>query len=321
MSRRRPSRVCVLTLHGLQEDAPDAGLLDQAAHLPVSFFAAICEHLAKHYKVVPVSAVAAYHQGQAELPERAVALTFDDGYASNFHLGLPLLRRYGLPATVYLTTGFVDGSLVPWFVKLEHALAATELMQMSARGQPLGLMTTDLRRAAYGRLCSLYKSLPHVDGEAMVAEVLEQLGVTLQLPAPLRPMDWNMAREMQASGLVELGGHTHSHPILARCVADVARDEVQLTARRLREELGDGARTFAYPNGQPGDITPAVMEDVERAGFTAGFNMTSGFVMRGHHRFDLHRYGNPRSVAELEAVASSSMERYAGWKRRLTRHG
>ncbi|MCK5799686.1 MAG: polysaccharide deacetylase family protein, partial [Deltaproteobacteria bacterium] len=81
--------------------------------IDVDLFDAFCRHLAAHYEVLPLEELERQrHSGK--VPSRAVALTFDDGYADNYHLALPILRRYGLPATVFVTTGFINRTHIPW---------------------------------------------------------------------------------------------------------------------------------------------------------------------------------------------------------------
>jgi peptidoglycan/xylan/chitin deacetylase (PgdA/CDA1 family) len=321
LARRRPSAACVLTFHGLRQVGEEDGILDHAMHLPVEDFRSYCVQLARSYQVVSMASVAAWQAGELELPERAVALSFDDGYESNALLGLPVLEELGLQATVYVTTGFLDGRHVPWFVRLEQALIETEVRELILAGRRWSLVDRSARLAAYREISGLYKTLPTTAAEHLVEEALDQLGRPRgELARPLRAMSWDQARALEASGWVEIGGHTHTHPILAQCSAEQLRREVGHCAERLRDELGARGRTFAYPNGQPGDTTPEVRRRVAEAGFAAGFNMTGGFIQQQDDPFDLHRYGNPRSAEDLEALASGSLHRYAalrsGWRRR-----
>jgi peptidoglycan/xylan/chitin deacetylase (PgdA/CDA1 family) len=305
----------VLTFHGVQEDTPDPQVLDHSLHVPLSLFKATCEHLKERYNVISMADVVAYQTGQKKLPKRAVAITFDDGYASNYHLAWPVLKRYGLSSTIYLTSGFLDGIMRPWFVRLEHSLAITTEEELSVHGRHWPLATWQQRSAAYLALTGIYKSLPNPEAEALIAEIAAKLKcISPELPAPLKPMTWDQAREMQSGGLVEFGGHTHSHPILARCKDDAANVEIQHSMDCLVAELDQHPRTFAYPNGQPGDYTVFHEKSLLKAGFTAGFNMTAGFVSPQHSRYDLYRYGNPRSVDELESVVSGSMAFYSKCK-------
>jgi peptidoglycan/xylan/chitin deacetylase (PgdA/CDA1 family) len=262
-----------------------------------------------------MAAVLDYQTGKRKPPPRAVAITFDDGYASNYHLAWPVLKRYGLPATIYLTTGFLDGVMRPWFVRLEHSLSITTKEELKLLGREWPLVTWQQRADAYFALTGIYKSLPNLEAEALIAEIAVQLDcVSPELPAPLKPLTWDQAREMQSSGLIEFGGHTHSHPILARCTDDAAQVEILHSMDCLVSELDQRPRTFAYPNGQPGDYTDFHEKTALQAGFTAGFNMKSGFVSTQHSRYDLYRYGNPRSVDELESVVSGSMAFYSKCK-------
>lgn len=315
LSRRwRPAPVCVLTFHGMRAaTGPQPDLLDVDAHLPVTFFTEVCEHLAKHYRVVSTLDVVKAQRGKTMLPERAVAITFDDGYASNYHLAFPVLKRLGLPATIFLTTGYLDGVVLPWFVRLELALARTKQTHLSWAVFDLPLESHEQRRAAYGQLCAHVKKLSQKSMAESVDGIEQQLGVQVRpghpLPAALQPMTWDMAREMQASGVIELGGHTHTHPVLGRCEAALEAQEIQTCAARMKAELGVPPRVFAYPNGMEGDFDADTQRLLAEAGFEAAFTMHAGFVHARHEAMALPRYGSPESPLLLEAMVSGCMER------------
>lgn len=312
--RWRPSPVCVLTFHGMREDGPlNPEMLDHEQHIAQGYFVQICEHLAAHYHVVSASAVVAAQNGGPPLPERAVAITFDDGYESNYRLALPVLKRFNLPATIFLTTGYLDGEILPWFVRLELALSRTREASLNLGSTRLPLENEGERFSAYQRLCGEFKSRSRLEGEAFIRQVETTLGVTTRpgdpLPPPLRPMSWDMARELQASGLVELGGHTHTHPVLGRCEPEVAAREIQRCHERMTAELGEQALTFAYPNGGPGDFDRTTQEHLRKAGFASSFTMISGFIHKEDDVMALPRYGTPESPLLLEAMVSGCMER------------
>jgi peptidoglycan/xylan/chitin deacetylase (PgdA/CDA1 family) len=301
-------------------DQPD--LLDVEAHLPASFFQDICEHLAKHYRVVSAQDVVKAQRGEIALPARAVAITFDDGYASNYHLAFQVLKRLGLPATIFLTTGYLDGVALPWFVRLELALARSNQPQLVWSSFHLPLGSREERRAAYGQLCASLKKRSQVEMSRGLDEIESALGVQVQpgdaLPQALCPMTWDMAREMQASGLIELGGHTHTHPVLGRCEAALEAEEIQICAARMKAELGRQPRVFAYPNGMDGDFDEDTQRVLADAGFEAAFTMHAGFVHQHHEVMALPRYGSPESPLLLEAMVSGCMERLRqarlGWR-------
>jgi peptidoglycan/xylan/chitin deacetylase (PgdA/CDA1 family) len=286
----------ILTFHGLRKDEEPAGILDEGLHLPLSVFRQICAHLARHYQVIPLAEMMRMSGLGQRLPDRAIALTFDDGYASNYQLGFPVLKDFGLSATVFLTSGFLDETESLWFQEMDLA--------MQAKGEGAKLAST---------LAEL-KALPDAEMRRVVAAYGAEVSMPKTRPEVTRPMTWDMAREMQASGLVELGGHTHSHPILARCSLEQQRREIFTCHERLSAELGRAPKLFAYTNGGAEDFSTETCGLLAEAGFEAAFTMMSGRVKPGLNPYALPRYGSPETLWEAEATASGAFEMLREWR-------
>lgn len=312
--RWRPSPACVLTLHGMRGDGPlDPEMLDHDQHIAQGYFVQICEHLAANYNVVSATDMAAAQAGGKKLPPRAVAITFDDGYESNYQLAFPVLKRFGIPATIFLTTGYLDGEILPWFVRLEMALSRTARPEVKLGSRNLPLTSPEQKFAAYQFLCGEFKIRSQIEGLAFIDRLEQQLEITTKpgtvLPPPLRPMTWDMAREMQENGLVELGGHTHTHPVLGRCETTVAAREIEQCRQRMVAELGRQPVTFAYPNGGIGDFDATTKAQLRASGFTSSFTMLPGFIHEEDDVMSMPRYGTPESPLLLESMVSGCMER------------
>ncbi len=288
---------CVLTFHGLRRDDLPAGVLDHSLHLEVSVFRGLCRHLSAGCRVMPLADMAAALAGGGKVPNGAVALTFDDGYASNFELAFPVLREFALPATIFLTTGFLDGTDPLWFQQVDRALGPGRVAELP------------------GILARL-KSLPDDEMRQEVAR-LEQASPPVRaedIPPVMRPLTWDQAREMQNGGLVEFGGHTHRHPVLARCTSARQAEELRLCRERMTQELGRAPRLFAYPNGGAGDYTAETLRIVADAGFEHAWTMINGRLAGGEHPLELGRYGSPGSVWEAEATVSGAFELVKKWR-------
>jgi len=305
----------VLTFHSLFDSAAgDHDLLDPAAHMDLRLFEQACQHLAAQYEVVPLESLVHQSSGaeRSQSRKRKVALTFDDGYASNFHLALPVLQEHSFPATVFVTTGFVSGEVMPWFVRAEWALSQTTKPQVIIHSETLPLVTSADRLHAYHRFCGRYKSLSTSQGEAETNALEDQLGVRLastnDLPPALQPMNWQQVRAMHQSGLVTIGAHTHTHPILARCTARQQAQEIRLCRDQLAVELGDEPRLFAYPNGKLGDFDRSTMRLLKAAGFTASVTMMERSTSSQDDLFAIPRHGSPQNTKFLEATASGGVD-------------
>ncbi len=305
----------ILTFHGLTEGSPEHGPpLDDSLHLPVELFEAICRHLAGHYTVIPLLEAVAAIRDTRPLPTNAVAITFDDGYRSNHELALPVLQSFNLPATIFLTTAFVDGTDPLWFQRVDWALATTArknpAITLGETRVNLALGDRESRQKALAAVVVELKKLPRKQLLASLDEIDDTLGVTCPdsnlFPAPMRPLTWNQIRAMQVSGLVEFGGHTHHHPIMARCAPECVQSEIETCRDRMATELGRRPQLFAYPNGGLADFDTDCERLLRDAGFIASFSTIPKPVDGASDLLRMPRFGSPESVIEAEATVSGA---------------
>lgn len=233
---------------------------------------------------------------EGSLPARAAALSFDDGYADNHDVALPLLRRHGLPCSFFVATGFLDGGRM-WNDTLIEAVRHSRLPLLDLRGlqdgrgddlgqHPLG--DTASRRAALGALIGRVKYLPPEPRLACVDAIAMRAEVT---PAHDLMMSSQQVRQLRAAGM-QIGAHTVSHPILATLSATQAADEMARSRATLEQLLGEKVGLFAYPNGKPGsDYLPEVHPGLARElGFEAAVSTRWAAARRGDDVFQIPRF-------------------------------
>lgn len=321
--RRSAQEASILTFHGLCDGMGDEKVLDWSLHLPADIFRRVCAFLASNYHVISMRELVAAIQKGDGLAPNTVLLTFDDGYASNYHLAFPILKEFNLPATVFVTTGFLDGTDRLWFQRLDLAFGATTQPHLDWEfehgKQRLPLTTRAQRQDALAKLLPELKHMPDEDFQGEIGRIERLLDVTPPpfhaMPAPMRAMTWDQVREMKASGLVEIGAHTHTHPILGRCASTAIEAEITTCRDRITSELSEAPFVFAYPNGGPGDYSRDCIEALKTAGFTAACSMWNARVTLESSLFELPRYGTPESVWEAEATASGAFEAVKTWRR------
>lgn len=281
------ARLSILIFHRVlaQPDPLFPGEVDAAR------FDLVCRWMRQWFDVLPLDA-AVRRLGQGTLPARAAAITFDDGYEDNCSVALPILRRHGLPATFFVTTGFLDGGCM-WNDRIVEAIrgAAPGTLDLAAIGHPeFGAHRIDddgSRRAAIGAILPRAKYLAPQ----------QRLGFSLRLaelaqapiPAGLM-MSSDQVRALHRAGM-QIGAHTVNHPILARLGRDEALREIDGSRRHLESITGAPVTLFAYPNGRPGDdYDDASVTLVREAGFEAAVSTTWGAAHRDSDRFQLPRF-------------------------------
>ncbi len=308
----------ILAFHGLREDR-DCSLLDNSLHTKQSVFKNICRHLAKNYKVLPLAEIVDHLNAGHTMPDRSVALTFDDGYESNHQLAYPILQQFALPATIFLTTGYIDRTERLWFHRLECSLINAHCKSVTHGRSELKLNSTSARAHALSVLATYLKSLPQEKITSALEDIETRLEFSLSdLPSALQPLSWDQVREMRDSGLIEFGAHTHRHLILGRCNTETARFEITQSRDRIHAELGVAPKLYAHPNGQPGDYEAETAMLLEEAGFIGAVTMSPGFAQKGGNSFTIPRYGAMESVHDTEATVSGTFETLKEWRRAFT---
>jgi peptidoglycan/xylan/chitin deacetylase (PgdA/CDA1 family) len=240
-------------------------------------FDRVCGWLREWFRVLPLEqAVADLKAGR--LPARAAAITFDDGYADNHDVAMPILRRHRLDATFFIATGFLDGGRM-WNDTLTEALRRAPGAELDLRG--LGLAGIDAMPVASGtqrlqslqRLIGAAKYLPAVQRQQLVDGVAARAKVQLPKDLMLRS---DQVLAMRRAGM-RIGAHTRSHPILASLPDEQAEQELRGSREDLEALLGEPVRVLAYPNGKPDvDYSARSVAIARQAGFEVAVSTAWG---------------------------------------------
>jgi peptidoglycan/xylan/chitin deacetylase (PgdA/CDA1 family) len=285
---RGRDRLSVIDLHRVLPGHDP--LFPEAMH--VERFSQLCGWLSGMFTVLPLD-VAVRRLAEGSLPERALAITFDDGYADNLQVAMPVLQRHGLSATVFVTTGFLDGGCM-WNDVIIESFRRTRLARADLRGlvdelgeAPLALQPIMQRRDVLNATVDAVKYLPAGEREQRVRQIAERLEV--MVPTDLM-MSSQQVRELRRGGLL-VGAHTVTHPILAKLSDEEARQEIRGSKGFLEQLLGERVGFFAYPNGKPGiDYDERIIRIVREIGFDAAFSCARGAASPQTDRLQIPRF-------------------------------
>ena len=243
--------------------------------------------LLKYFKPIQLGD-AVNHLMAGTLPASAVSVTFDDGYADNYNVALPILEDLGIPATVFVASGFVDGGRM-WNDTVVEALRRSESNYFDATDLGLGkLPTRSISEKADSalRLILRLRRMPGEERDARAAIIGQESEA--DLPQNLM-LTSRQLQEMHERG-VEIGAHTVSHPILSRIDADTARKEIEHCKATLERLTGAEVCGFAYPNGKPGvDYEHSHVRFVAEAGFNYAVSTARGTAAIADERYEIPR--------------------------------
>jgi peptidoglycan/xylan/chitin deacetylase (PgdA/CDA1 family) len=242
----------------------------------------------RHLNPLPLEDAIGRWQRQ-EIPDRAVAVTFDDGYADNFTVALPILKEYSIPATFFVSTGYLNGGRM-WNDTIIESVRRLPngTLRLEAAGIEADVVSdADRRRLLCNEIIARVKHLEQSARQA-VADELASLCETA-LPDDLMMVD-EQVRGLVSSGM-SVGGHTVTHPILKTLDPGSAAAEIRRGKEELEAVVGMPVSLFAYPNGKPGtDFGPEHARSVEDAGFAAAFSTTRGVISASSDRWQLPRF-------------------------------
>lgn len=224
---------------------------------------------------------------------RYALITFDDGYRDNYELAFPVLRDQRLPATFFITTGFLDDGLIAWWDEIAWMVRRSANDRLPANRWTGAELNFDPphRESTVRRLLRVYKGLPGEQTGKFLDWLAEATGSGRCPPETVRSlwMSWDMLRAMRAAGM-DVGGHTVNHPILARHTPGEQWQEIQGSKQRIESELGEPIEAFSYPVGQPDSFDATTQDLLRRAGYRWGFSFHGGFV----HGAGLNPFSVPR---------------------------
>jgi peptidoglycan/xylan/chitin deacetylase (PgdA/CDA1 family) len=250
--------------------------------------------LKKWFNVLPLDE-ALERTRLSALPSRAAAITFDDGYADNYEVALPILKKHGLSATFFVATGHLNGGRM-WNDTVVEAIRSSRIDKLDLSGSqafasapsnifPIGSLAE--KRAAIESVLGKIKYLQTTEREAVINLIADQIAT--KLPNNLM-MTSEQVIEMRRSGML-IGAHTVNHPILANLQAVQVRTEISESKKFLEVLLQENVRLFAYPNGKPNlDYQARDALIIKELGFDAALTTAWGVVDRESDLMQLPRF-------------------------------
>lgn len=282
--RLSASKFGILCYHRVgQEGIPLFSRLDP------QLFEAQMRYVSKHYRIISLQQLC-LEIGQNRAVKPSLAITFDDGYRDLYAHAFPVLRKYGIPATIYMIGRCIATGEAPWYDRIFLALSV-------APGPSLAVQLNTVRQfdlsspaaradAAWQIVCYL-RTIPDARRRAWCAA----FEAKFQFPQDAlrnRMLDWEQVREMQRAG-VDFGAHTMTHPVVAQLAPADFQEELANSKMLLEEGLGRPVTDFAYPFGKLTDFSPTADEFIRCSGYRSAVTTIEGVNVPGSNLFSLRR--------------------------------
>jgi peptidoglycan/xylan/chitin deacetylase (PgdA/CDA1 family) len=262
----------VLTYHRIAERPNDPDDLDPAlvSATPVEFERQVA-WLASNASPISLDDLLAVQAGEAQLPRRAVLVTFDDGYRDFGEVAWPLLGLHGVPAALFVATAYPGHHGHGfWWDRLHRALVRTERRDpLPTPAGPLPMATPADRERAHSAVAAFMHALPDEEAMDVLDRILEFVGDA----DPICPvLDWQELRELADAGAT-IAPHSRTHARIDRIGPDRAHEEIAASRDDMLRELGRCPPAFAFPAGGYDQSHSALLRG---CGFALGFTTRRG---------------------------------------------
>jgi peptidoglycan/xylan/chitin deacetylase (PgdA/CDA1 family) len=272
-----------------------------------------CDYIRSHYQPITLSSLAESLIHKKPIPHNALTITVDDGYRDFFTNAFPVFHEYGIPATVFLVSDFLDQNLWLWWNQIEYALreTSTDTLELDLSEYGCRRFSFPTQQEKSRTWIEVAELLTTVDNSRRL-EALKQIFSSLRVDIPSSPpeewtaLSWEEVSQMARNG-IEFGAHTRTHPILSR-IDDhgVVQAEIEGSKIRIEEQLGIPVKHFCYPNGGRADFNDETIAIVKKCGFQTAVTTERGVNSSNADPFLLRRigvepYGNTTYFRELLA--------------------
>ena len=265
----------ILMYHRVLDDVQDKKAFTQPGmSVSTDVFKKQLEYLSRTHTVVSLRKLAEKIRDGHKLPDKTAVITFDDGWRDNFVNAYPLLTKQSLPATIFLTTDYVDTVKPFWFVTVNWLISEGKLSADSIR-ELVPHLSEDTYTYEPGpdTVIEALKNVEQGRLDEIVESLVTQSGLSIDYWKSQKPMlSWDEVRLMRQDG-IEFGSHGRSHKILTLLDSDVVKHEVEGSRPILGEQLGEEVYSFSYPNG---NFNEMVQNTVKAAGYRCAVATSTG---------------------------------------------
>lgn len=306
-------KALVLVYHRISDPPCDPLLLS----VNKKNFCGHLEVLKKYYRPIYLEELNIYFK-KGRIPNKAVIITFDDGYCDNLYNAMPFLNRYGIPATIFVTTGYMDKQREYWWDKLGRLFLQSPILprelNFSINGDrfywkldkdacysndEISNMSSwnvleknefNIRQSLYRWFYKLLLCSPEYTRSKVMTELEQWSGIKttdLSLGRSLSPEE---VIRFSSNNLITIGAHTVTHPLLSACPLSIQKDEIYNSKYRLEQLLQKPINSFCYPYGTKSDYSIETVDIVKKAGFSLACSNFSGMVTQDTDCFQLPRF-------------------------------
>jgi|MDSW01.1.fsa_nt_gb peptidoglycan/xylan/chitin deacetylase (PgdA/CDA1 family) len=268
INRLTDDNIAIFLFHGVVQEQSSGLRNYNKKHILESQFEDLLAGLVADGHPVSMNDVVEFCEGEL-LPPKSFAITFDDGFLNNFEVAAPILERYEIPATFYVTSDFVDRNRMSWADRIDQAFDSVLEISIYVpwRNKRTHAKTKDEKISLLEEIREVVKGDSNYDGDELASLIQTQLGfdeIWNGNGVFDKKMTWNQLRILDNKSLFNVGGHSHTHPVLSHLDENQLRYEISTCINMIGQELDRSIEHFSYPEGMSSSYSSGVINELKK---------------------------------------------------------
>lgn len=240
-------------------------------HIEENLFSKCIKALSKIGNPLSMDEIVEHFKNKSKIPPKSFVITFDDGFENNISVAAPILYDFKVPATIYITTEFVDKNYMSWIDKIEFALEnlSNKTIFLDWIGEEITLKSDKSKIFFLNLIRNYVKNSIDCDPNEFANQLCSQLGFSniYSSEDPLdKKMNWNQVSSADQSELLCIGGHSHTHRILSFLNYNNLNYEIDTSLKLLKEKAGVSTVHYSYPEGLGHCYSKNVIDELKKRG-------------------------------------------------------
>ena len=242
----------ILLYHGVTKEKNSVGIENcSGKHMDADVFEQQMKYISENKNVMTLRELVRLIEADEPCPPDCVAVTFDDSFKNIRTVALPILKKYNVPATFFITTAMVGNNRLFWVDRLEHTINRTDKKLLCLEGKYYTLRTSTDKIDTLTKVKRMLKSERPSKRNTVLKAIEDQLGVfPYHDVVNYENLTWDDVSELDDFPQYEVGGHTVNHEILSYLSTEQMTYEICHCLKILSERVGRDVNLFSYPEGQ-----------------------------------------------------------------------
>ncbi|NOQ55755.1 MAG: polysaccharide deacetylase family protein [Nanohaloarchaea archaeon] len=228
---------------------------------------------------------------KGKIKKKSIVITMDDGYKDNYTNAYPILTKYNVPASIFLTSGLIDTDKMLWFDEVSAMICSTKKMEIKIQNRIFNISSNEKKTSSIQNIISMLKKTDNEERLRWIKELQKECRTSKNLNNKNTMLSWKEVKEMSKNKLITFGAHTQTHPILSKMNLKDVENEIAKSKQIIGIKTGIEPGLFSYPNGGKEDFNKDIKRILKKYDFKCATSTISGLNDKNCDLFELKRIG------------------------------